>query len=275
MQDLARARARARARRQHDKMRTKTNATKVRTSVSSAPERFTGFGPGALTFLRSLARNNRREWFEANRGRYETEVKRPLQILVEEIDARLGELAPEMVGNPKRSIFRIHRDVRFSKDKSPYKTNAAAWFYHRDAGHAVGTQAVHGGAGFYFQIAPRECIVAGGIWMPPGEALKELRQAIADDPDALRSILRKPAFRRAFGTLSDEAVLKRTPRAFDPEHPAADLLRYKSFTVSREIPETDILSPRLPDMVARQYATMLPLVRWLNRVLGLPPHSRR
>ena len=191
------------------------------------------------------------------------------------VQARLGEIAPEMVGNPKRSIFRIYRDVRFSKDKSPYKTNAAAWFYHRDAGHAVGTAAVHGGAGFYFQIAPGECIVAGGIWMPPAAALKTLREAIADDPDALRSILRQPAFKRAFGALSDEAVLKRTPRAFDPEHPAADLLRYKSFTVSRELSEADMSSAKLPDMIAKQYATMLPLVRWLNRVLGLPAHSRR
>jgi uncharacterized protein (TIGR02453 family) len=241
----------------------------------NATESFPGFRPGALAFLRSLARNNKREWFEANRERYEAEVKRPLAILVDEIDARLGEIAPEMIGNPKRSIFRIYRDVRFSKDKSPYKTNAAAWFYHRDAGHAVGTAAVHGGAGFYFQIAPKECMVAGGIWMPPAAALKTLREAIANDPDALRTILRQPAFKRAFGALSGEAVLKRTPRGFDPDHPASDLLRYKSFTVSRDLSEADMTSPKLPDMVAKRYATMLPLVRWLNRVLGLPPHSRR
>ena len=253
----------------------RTESKAERASVSNAPEKFTGFRPAALTFLRGLARNNKREWFEANRQRYETEVKRPLQVLVEEIDARLGEIAPEMVGNPKRSIFRIYRVVRFSKDKSPYKTNAAAWFYHRDAGHAVGTAAVHGGAGFYFQIAPGECIVAGGIWMPPAAALKTLREAIADDHEELRSILRQPAFKRAFGALSDEAVLKRTPRAFDPEHPAADLLRYKSFTVSRELSEGDMSSAKLPDMIAKQYATMLPFVRWLNRVLGLPAHSRR
>lgn len=243
--------------------------------TGSAVEKFTGFRPGALTFLRSLARNNRRDWFEAHKERYENEVKNPLRILVEEIDARLGEFAPEMIGNPKRSIFRIYRDVRFSKDKSPYKTNAAAWFYHRDAGHAVGTQAVHGGAGFYFQIAPKECIVAGGIWMPPAAALKTLREAIAADPEALRGILKRPAFKRAFGAMSEEALLKRTPRGFDAEHPAAELLRYKSFTVHRELTEREVLSPRLPDTVARHFATMLPFIRWFNRVLGLPPHSRR
>ncbi|MEO7041013.1 MAG: DUF2461 domain-containing protein [Gemmatimonadaceae bacterium] len=238
-------------------------------------EAFTGFRPAALTFLRSLARNNKREWFEANRERYDAEVKRPLQLLVEEVDARLGEIAPEMVGNPKRSIFRIYRDVRFSKDKSPYKTNAAAWFYHRDAGHAVGTQAVHGGAGFYFQIAPKDCFVAGGIWMPPTAALKTLRETIADDPESLESILRVPAFKRAFGKMSEEAVLKRPPRGFDADHPAGALLRYKSFTVHRDLTEAQVLSPKLPDILAKQYATMLPFVRWLNRVLGLPPNSRR
>ena len=251
-----------------------------KTAVSAStpgntPEPFTGFRPAALTFLRSLARNNRREWFEENRERYEREVKRPLQLLVEEIDARLGEIAPEIIGNPKKSVFRIYRDVRFSKDKSPYKTNAAAWFYHRDAGHAVGTQAVHGGAGFYFQIAPDECEIAGGIWMPPTEALKTIREAVAEDPDELRGILKNPAFKRAFGTLSEGAVLKRPPRGFDPDHPAIDLLRYKSFTVSRPLSESDVTSAKLPDIVAKQYTTMLPLIRWLNRALGLPPHSRR
>jgi uncharacterized protein (TIGR02453 family) len=241
----------------------------------SAPEAFTGFRPAALTFLRALTRNNKREWFEANRERYDSEVKRPLQILVEEVDARLGDIAPEMIGNPKKSVFRIYRDVRFSKDKSPYKTNAAAWFYHRDAGHAVGTMAAHGGAGFYFQIAPKECQVAGGIWMPPTAALKTLRDAIANDAGELESVLGQAKFKRTFGTLSDEAVLKRTPRGFDPEHPAAALLRYKSFTVGRPLTDEEVLSPRLPDIVAKHYATMLPLVRWLNRVLGLPPHSRR
>ena len=165
--------------------------------------------------------------------------------------------------------------MRFSNDKSPYKTNAAAWFHHRDAGHAVGIQAVHGGAGFYFQIAPNECEIAGGIWMPPTEALKTIREAIAENPDELRGILKNAAFRRAFGTLGEGAVLKRPPRGFHPDHPAIDLLRYKSFTVSRSLKESEVTSAKLPDIVAKQYATMLPLIRWLNRVLGLPPHSRR
>lgn len=238
-------------------------------------EPFNGFRPAALKFLRALARNNRREWFEENRDTYDREVKRPLQILVEEVDARLGTIAPEIVGNPKRSVFRIHRDVRFSKDKSPYKTNAACWFHHRDAGHAVGTQAVHGGAGLYFQIAPGDSMLAGGIWMPPASALKVLRTAIANDHEEVDAILQAGPFRRAFGQLTEESVLKRPPRGFDRDHAAAHLLRFKSFTVGRQLTEDEVLSPKLPDILAHGYAVMLPLVRWLNAALGLPAASRR
>lgn len=240
-----------------------------------SPEPFPGFRPAALMFLRGLARNNRKDWFEANRDRYLAEVKHPLELLVDEVDARLGEFAPEMIGNPKRSIFRIYRDVRFSRDKSPYKTNAACWFYHRDAGHSVGTQATHGGAGLYFQISPTESLVAGGIWMPPTAALKTLRAAIAEDYENLNAILNARPFRRAFGELSRESVLSRVPRGFDADHPAAELLRFKSFTVGRPLSPDELTSKQLPDMVARQYELMLPFVRWLNAALGLPAHTRR
>lgn len=255
--------------------RARTGARSSATVTATGVEPFTGFRPGALAFLRALTRNNNREWFEANRERYEREVRRPLQLLVEEVDVRLATLAPEITGDPRRSVFRIHRDVRFSKDKSPYKTNAAAWFRHRDAGHSVGTRAVHGGAGFYFHIAPDECIVAGGIWMPPTEALKELREAIAEDHETLREIITQRGFRRAFGELDPEARLTRPPRGFAPDHEAADLLRYKSFTVSAPLTEAEVLSPKLPDLLAKRYAAMLPFVRWLNGALGLRAHERR
>src|SRR5262249_23036848 len=101
---------------------------------------FKGFPPAAFRFLQDLARNNRKEWFEANRAVYEQELRGPMRHLVEALDARLVSIAPEIIGDAKRSMFRIHRDVRFSQDKSPYKTNAGAWLYHRDAGRKVGTE---------------------------------------------------------------------------------------------------------------------------------------
>ncbi len=119
----------------------------------TAAARFAGFRPEALGFLRRLKRNNRREWFERNRAVYETEVRDPMRALVEEMDVRLARLAPELTGDPRHSIFRIHRDVRFSADKSPYKTNAACQFYHQDAGRGAGQDAQGAGAGLYFQLA--------------------------------------------------------------------------------------------------------------------------
>jgi len=241
--------------------------------MMETPEPFTGFSPGALTFLRGLTRNNTREWFEARRETYEREVKRPLQAFVEEVDVRLARIAPELVGS-KRSVFRIYRDVRFSEDKSPYKTAAACWFYHRDVGHGVG-QRTHGGAGLYFQISPKESFVAAGIWMPPGEALKQLRAAIADDHETFAGIVQAPAFRRTFGALDQEAVLTRVPRGYEADHPAAEWLRYKSLTVARDLTADELVSPKLVDVVAKYYAVAVPFVRWLNAALGYRSATRR
>ena len=236
---------------------------------------FEGFRPAALRFLRKLERNNRRDWFERNRPLYEREIRDPMRALVEEMDVRLARLAPELVGDPKRSIFRIHRDIRFSADKSPYKTNAACQFYHRDAGRGAGQDAAGAGAGLYFQLARGECFVAGGMWMPARAALDRIREAIADDPEKLGDMVRAPAFRRRFRALDREAVLKRMPRGYAETHPAAEWLRYRSYTATRMMTEREIESRRLPDILARDFAALIPLVRWLNAAIGYRPAERR
>jgi uncharacterized protein (TIGR02453 family) len=240
--------------------------------VSSLGSSFTS---DSLAFLRALRRNNRREWFSAQRERYENSVRRPLTELVEEMDARFARFAPEMVGDPKRSVFRIYRDVRFSADKSPYKTHAACWFYHRDAGKGVGGTNPHGGAGFYFHIEPGASFVAGGLWMPAAESLRRVRQALANDHVAFARTVRARALASRFGSLSDEAVLRRVPRGFDADHPAAGWLRYRSYTVSRALTPDEVLSPSLADVLERDYRVLLPFVRWLNAACGLPPAARR
>ena len=242
---------------------------------STAAAEFRGFGPGALLFLRRLARHNAREWFERHRAVYETEVREPLRALVEEMDVRLARIAPELVGDPRRSIFRIHRDVRFSKDKSPYKTNAACQFYHHDAGRGAGQDAEGAGAGLYFQLADGECFVAGGIWMPARPALEKIREALAEDPAGLGRIVRGPAFRRRFGALSREAMLSRLPRGYAEGHPAERWLRYKSFTASRMLTEREVGSPRLAATLERDFAVLVPLVRWLNGAIGYRVWERR
>jgi len=241
----------------------------------AAPAGFRGFGPGALRFLRGLARNNRREWFEPRRPVYEAEIRDPLRALVEEMDVRLVRLAPELTGDPRRSIFRIHRDVRFSADKSPYKTHAACQFYHGDAGRGAGQDAEAAGAGLYFQLADGECFVAGGMWMPARPALDRIRDAIAESPGQFERLLRATAFRRRFGRLDAEAVLKRMPRGYAETHPAAEWLRYRSFTATRMMSEREVVSPRLPATLARDFAALVPLVRWLNAAIGYRSWTRR
>ncbi len=237
--------------------------------------RFTGFRPGAVGFLRRLRRNNRREWFERNRAVYEVEVRDPMRALVEEMDVRLARIAPEITGDPKHSVFRIHRDVRFSTDKSPYKTQAACQFYHQDAGRGAGQDAAGAGAGLYFQLADGECFVAGGMWMPARPALDRIREAIADAPSDLKEILRAPAFRRRYGRLDTESMLKRMPRGYAEDHPAAEWLRYRSFTATRLLEPREVESPRLPAMLERDFAALVPLVRWLNAAIGYRSWIRR
>ena len=244
------------------------------TTRSLDPDRFEGFGPGALRFLRGLARQNNKEWFDAHRPAYEQEIKRPLLALIEEVDVRLARLAPELVGT-KKSMFRIHRDVRFSKDKRPYKTHAACWFYHRDAGRAVGENAAHGGAGFYFHFAPGEVFSGGGVWMPPRQALLRIREAIAEQPEQFTALVSAPAFRKRFGALDQEHMLTRLPRGYAADHPAGDWLRYQSFTAGRALDESAIGSRRLIDTLLKDFEVLLPLVRWINRVSGLLPATSR
>ena len=238
---------------------------------------FNGFRPAALTFLRALKKNNRRDWFEANRDVFEQEVKAPLRALVEELDVRFAALAPEFVGDPKSSLFRIYRDIRFSKDKSPYKTHAACWIFHRAPGRGVG-QTVDGGAGFYFHLEPGSSLVAAGLWMPPRPKLQRVRDAIADDPKSWEAVVLDKRFVRRFGGLTEDdpgAMLKRLPRGYVPGHPAERWLRFNSFTVSRALSDAEALSPKLADSAMKDFTLMLPLARWLNRALGFPPSTHR
>ena len=142
------------------------------------------FTTSSLHFLRVLAHNNKKPWFEAHRDDYEEHIRAPMRALIEEMDVRFARFAPELTGDPKRSMFRIHRDIRFSKDKSPYKTHAACWFRHTAGDHRVGGDAEAGSAGLYFHLEPKKSFVGAGIWMPPRPALDKIRDAIATIPNS-------------------------------------------------------------------------------------------
>jgi uncharacterized protein (TIGR02453 family) len=236
---------------------------------------FTGFSKRALTFLRQLKKNNRREWFLEHKETYESDVLGPMKEFVEEVDVRLATLAPEITGSPKKSIFRIYRDVRFSKDKSPYKTNVGCWFTHSRAGHGVGSETHGAGAGFYFHLEPGGCFVAGGIWMPPRPSLMAIREAIAARPRGLQDVLADRKLRARFGSLSDERRLTRVPKPWDATHPAADLLRYASFTMSAPLTDAQVGDAKLLRQVEKDFTLLVPFVRWLNASLGHQPLNRR
>jgi uncharacterized protein (TIGR02453 family) len=219
-----------------------------------------------FAFFRGLKRNNNKTWFEAHRVEYEREVRDPMRQLVEEMNARLARIAPEIGGDPKRSVFRINRDIRFSKDKSPYKTHAACWFSHRGATSKVGSTAAGGSAGFYFHLEPGRSVVGAGLWRPPKPQLDRLRDAIAEDHVGFDRMAR--TLEKRFDGLDDEAVLTRMPRGFAETHPAAKWLRYQSYTAGRRLKGAEVIGARLPAILEKEFAGLLPLVRWLNGALG-------
>ena len=238
---------------------------------------FRGFRPDALTYLRGLRKNNRREWFEERRPVFAREIVEPMKALIEELDVRFAALAPEYVGDPRHSLFRIYRDVRFSADKSPYKTHAALWMYHRAPGRGVGKE-IDGGAGFYVHLEPGASLVAGGLWMPPRASLAKVREHFDGDLRGWERAVTGAAFRRRFGKLTDDepgVLLKRLPRGYAEGHPAERWLRYNSFTVSKAYSDAEMLSAKLPERAMRDFALIVPMCRWLNRALGYQTATRR
>jgi len=226
------------------------------------------FTTAALRYLRQLAAHNEKPWFEAHRAEYEQAVREPMLMLIEEMLMRFREFAPEIGGDPKRSMFRINRDVRFSKDKSPYKTHVACWFHHRGAGRSVGVEANEGSAGFYFHLEPGgKSMVGAGVWMPPRAQLNRIRDAIAEKPAVFEGVVRD--LPKRFGGIHEYSVLKRMPRGFAEGHPAARWLKHQSFTSGRSFKDAEVTSPKLERLLAREFEALLPLVRWVNGALGL------
>ena len=214
-----------------------------------------------LKFLRDLKKNNNREWFETNRKKYET-AKADFEALVASVLEKMSKTNDTIAHlTPKECVFRINRDVRFSKDKSPYKTNMA--MYISKGGKKVMN------AGYYFHGEPGVAFVGGGVWMPMSPELKKIRQEIDYNWDEFKSIIESKKFKAAFGDLEREpdAVLSRPPKGYDDENPAIKYLKLKSFIASAKISEEDLLSKDLAKKIVTHFETMRPLVDFLNRAL--------
>ena len=215
---------------------------------------FPGFPPEALKFLRGLERNNRREWFQPRKEIFETKLKAPMTDLVEAINAELPAFAPEHINDPKHAVYRIYRDTRFSPDKTPYKTHVAAIFPRRGMGK-------HSSAGFYVHLSPKSFGIAAGVYMPGPEELFAIRAWIADNHEGLRKAARGPE--KLMGKLHGDS-LSRVPKGFDPDHPASDLIRMKSWLYWVELEAGVAHTPKLFKEVIRRFRAAAPVVDMLN-----------
>jgi uncharacterized protein (TIGR02453 family) len=215
---------------------------------------FRGFGPDALPFLKALAFHQTREWFEANKATYDSDLKTPMGDLVEDLSAAFAKARIPLKGDRKSSLFRIHRDVRFAKDKSPYKTNVGAVMTRQGAKNDPGL--------FYMHVAVEGCFAAAGFYDPAPETLGRLRAKMARAPKSWRQTLGRLG--ESGLAPSAEYALKRNPRGFETveDEEVAAGLRLKSIVVMRPVPEKRLAEPALVDDLAAFARDALPLLAW-------------
>jgi uncharacterized protein (TIGR02453 family) len=218
---------------------------------------FAGFPPEALTFLRGLTRNNRREWFQPRKEIFETKLKAPMIQLVEAINAELLHFAPDHITDPKKAVYRIYRDTRFSADKTPYKTHIAAIFPH----HGLEK---HSSAGFYFHITAKEVGVGAGSYMPGPDELRAVRTWLAENHVEFQAAARRP--QKLLGTL-DGSTVTRMPKGFPAGHPAEDLIRMKQWLYWVELDAKLATSPRLLPELVKRFRAAAPVIAMLNAPL--------
>ncbi len=221
------------------------------------------FGPQLFRFLRQLAENNQRQWFKAEKARYENDVRDPLLGFISDFGPRLRDISSAFRADPRPvggSLFRIYRDTRFAKDKSPYKTHAAAQFRHKAA------KDVHA-PGFYLHLEPGQVFGGAGIWHPDSAALGKIRRAIVERPEHWRRVVEEP--RLAAACTFDGESLKRPPRGFDAEHPLIDDLKRKDFIAVRRFDEAAATSPDFLEQYTAFCRTAAPYIELLTRALEL------
>lgn len=233
--------------------------------MTTDPAAFKGFRPAAIQFLADLAEHNDRAWFQPRKADYERLLKEPMEALVVAMAERFAARGIPLHADPKRSPFRIYRDTRFSRDKSPYKTHLAssfAWIGSDGGGGEHAAESPHSGGG-YFNFQPGEMYIGGGLWMPDKSRLEAFRRAIVDEPARVKAALEEPGFVAWFGGVRSHDTLKRVPPGWPQEHPMADLFRWKDVVFGRRLSDEEVYSPDLPDRLAQGYEAALPVFRFL------------
>jgi uncharacterized protein (TIGR02453 family) len=223
------------------------------------------FEPGFLNFFKSLARNNNREWFNEHKPEYKQNVVEPLSTFISAMAPRLNKISKQFNADPRAnggSMFRIYRDVRFSKDKSPYKLHAACHFRHK-----VGKDA-HA-PGFYVHISPDEVIFGGGIWIPPNPVLNKIRDTIVANPQEWQRIKSNKSLKKQCGGIGGDG-LKRPPKGYDPEHRHLEDLKRKSFFTMRHEKPDLIFEDNFIDEVEATFRSAKPLMKYICFAMDIP-----
>lgn len=219
--------------------------------------RFSGFSPEAISFLRTLKRNNRREWFQPRKEKYEKLIKAPMLEFVGSLNEELARFAPAYVTPPEKAVYRIYRDTRFSPDKTPYKTHVAAIFPRNSA-------VKREGAVFYLHFTEKEVLAFGGVWGPDRDELMAYRTLLRDNHKDFESLLNNKSLRKTVGELQGEQ-LSRMPKGFPVDHPAESLLRRKQWYLESTFDIGLLTTPRVVTELAKRFAVMAPMVEFLNR----------
>ncbi len=215
--------------------------------------------PKTFAFLKALKKNNNRDWFNEHKSEYEN-AKDNVLGFIQELVVAFSTFDSSLRGlEAKDCLFRIYRDTRFSKDKTPYKTNLGASI------NAGGKKSM--GPGYYVHLEPGGSFIAGGIWMPPADEVKKIRQEIDYNGKDLKKILTKPSFKKAFGGLSREHALKTAPKGYPKDHPDIELLKLNSFIVWKNVSDKDILGPKSIKTLTTLGKEMKPLMDFLKTAL--------
>jgi uncharacterized protein (TIGR02453 family) len=221
--------------------------------------KFKGFPAEGIAFMRELKKHNDREWFTPKLDQYKQLVREPMLELVANLHAAMLRFAPSYVGEPAKCVYRVYRDTRFSKNKTPYKTSTEALFWHNRLDK-------NSGGGFYFSISPEQVAVGGGLYMAEPAALLAVRQQIARQTPAFRATFESKTVRRLMGDLQGEQT-KRIPKGFAADDPAADLLRHKSFILFTKLDPDIVTTPKLFREISTRFEAITPFVEFLDKPL--------
>ena len=219
--------------------------------------KFPGFSPDAIAFLRALKRNNRREWFQPRKEKYDKLIKQPMLELVGCLNEEFARFAPEYITPPQKALYRIYRDTRFSKDKTPYKTHVSAIFPRHTAVKREGSV-------FYFHFTEKELLVFGGVWGPERDELLAYRTLLQEHYEEFNALLEDKKLKRVLGGLQGEQ-LTRMPKGFPVDHPAEELLRHRQWYLENTFDIKVLTTSRVVTEIARHFEVMAPFVEFLNR----------